>query len=352
MSRFHSTAIIIGPSLQYVDHLVPICLELNIPLIMSEKMLYKLVEKYYPPITLKHSNFVYLYTYYFPQIKNLFSCLYGPTFKQVFGKMTSFKHFWLPHGYSDKALYSHTIYGPLDKETDLLLYSNKMIDEVRKSKVTSTTRCHILKNYRYYHFLKNKAFYLQKIAPYIPQTSKKIILYAPTWNDYNSLGSFNNFSKFLKVLTKDYFVVCKWHPNLLKQRPEKIDELEKMLENHDISFIHNCPLIYPLLSKVDLYLGDASSIGYDFLTFERPMVFLSEHDDNLPLYECGITLSKKEYPTIDQAVKKAFLTHKDLYLSKQQKLYQEVFGEKESIESFDNYFQNLKKELICHTLQP
>lgn len=352
MNRFDSSAIIFGDKAHYIDHITPLCLELNIPLIMSEEKIYNLVEKFYPSLDIQLSSILHLITTYFPQIEILVSCLYGQVFKEAFKRTKNFKHIWIPHGYSDKAFTKKNYYEPLNKETDLLLYGTKMIHEVRESNVSTKTTCHIVKNYRYYHFQKNKEFYLKKIAPFIPSTKKKKILYAPTWNDHQNFGSTNSFSKFLKNLTTNYFVICKWHPNLLLQCPETITEIENSLINTDISFIDDCPLIYPLLSQVDLYLGDVSSIGYDFLTFEKPMVFLSEQNPTLPLFSCGYTLNKDNYQNIEHTVEKAFSSHKDLHLSLQKHLYQEVFGEKETVEAFNCYFKTLKEEILCPVLQP
>src|SRR5438105_1920604 len=53
-----------------------------------------------------------------------------------------------------------------------------------------------------------------------------------------------------------------------KVMPEKTSK-------HNLLFITDFPLIYPLLAKTDIYLGDVSSIGYDFLFFQKPMFFFN-----------------------------------------------------------------------------
>ncbi len=53
-----------------------------------------------------------------------------------------------------------------------------------------------------------------------------------------------------------------------------INALAEGIKHKNVVLIEDFPLVYPLLAATDIYLGDVSSIGYDFLMFNRPM-FLS-----------------------------------------------------------------------------
>lgn len=77
-------------------------------------------------------------------------------------------------------------------------------------------------------------------------------------------------------------------PNL--QFPEEIARLK----SEGIQFIEDFPPIYPLLAQMDLYIGDMSSIGYDFLSFKRPMILLKDSE----LTKAGRFVAKKEYENL------------------------------------------------------
>ena len=81
---------------------------------------------------------------------------------------------------------------------------------------------------------------------------------------------------------------------------QTIKRLQKLTELNDTLVLPFYPLIYPLLNRCDLYLGDHSSVGYDVLPFEKPMVFLnptsrSLSDKSTLLFQCGQTLSLKDF---------------------------------------------------------
>jgi hypothetical protein len=62
--------------------------------------------------------------------------------------------------------------------------------------------------------------------------------------------------------------------------------LGKYDNRRGVYFLNEFPAIYPLLEKVSAYIGDHSSIGYDFLYYDRPLYFL-EKKEKAPLQECG-----------------------------------------------------------------
>src|SRR5690606_38510599 len=91
-----------------------------------------------------------------------------------------------------------------------------------------------------------------------------------------------------------------------------------------IHFVDGFPLIYPLLKQVDFYLGDYSSIGYDFLYFDRPLFFLGALKQT-PLQACGLTI--KNSP-IYETIKNASDTP---YREKRKALYQHVYGDRKPL---------------------
>ena len=91
-------------------------------------------------------------------------------------------------------------------------------------------------------------------------------------------------------LPDQYNLLIKVHPNLTLQRGIEIDRFIEQYQHHaNIGFLTDFPLIYPILENTDIYIGDRSSIGYDFLAFERPMFFIDSRAD-YPLSQCGLTV--------------------------------------------------------------
>jgi CDP-glycerol glycerophosphotransferase (TagB/SpsB family) len=94
--------------------------------------------------------------------------------------------------------------------------------------------------------------------------------------------------------------MIKLHPFLETFHPAHTFAITEKYKNIDgLLFIAKFPSIYPILSISDIYIGDFSSIGYDFLFFNRPMFFLTNLDDNLSkqnptfLHQCGKIISKE-----------------------------------------------------------
>jgi len=340
-------SILYGNFLHHLDHLAPLSVELDLPLLLTDPKIYSIAQNYYPKLDLHFTNDLYLITEHLPKTERLISCLTNILFKTAFPMIKDFSHIWLPHGHSDKGYTQDRYYKLMSYETDLLFYGKNMLNCMKKSNALINNHYSLVRNFRYAHFLKNKDFYLEKLEPLTLDFSKPILLYAPTWNDSEKNTSFTSFSKFINKLTKDFFVICKWHPNLVSQEKESIEALEKNHVNESICFLHDFPLIYPLLSVTDLYLGDVSSIGYDFLTFEKPMVFLNEKDKKLPLFSCGQVLKKEEYTQIDSVLKRALEIHQSKYLENQKKLYEYTFGKKESVEAFNTRFKKLREKIVC-----
>lgn len=111
---------------------------------------------------------------------------------------------------------------------------------------------------------------------------KKIILYMPTFRkEYINSSNFNLFEKYgfnvnklSTVLNKNNAIfLIKLHYNDYQKSSKLLDSLRNVeniyiINNNDIS-----DDIYPLLSKVDLLITDYSSIYFDFLLLDKPIIF-------------------------------------------------------------------------------
>lgn len=115
---------------------------------------------------------------------------------------------------------------------------------------------------------------------------KKVILYAPTWRDNESIGKgkykFNphiNFDYLKRNLKKDYVFIIKYHYLIAS----KIDW------SRFKGFIYDLNVdIQELYLMSDILMTDYSSVMFDYSVLKRPMIFytydLDEYYDNRGFY--------------------------------------------------------------------
>jgi len=290
--------LIYGPEFHHLDHLAPLCALLRIPLILTEDALACQAKEFYPDLEILHwsphetpdraaTNFSTIYystpRILFDQVFYLAQALQGKKIQTI----------WCPHGNSDKGRNSPFMEALAGEEL-LLTYGPRMEAFLKEKKIDVPVLR--IGNYRLAYYEKHKAFYDNLLAKKLPPKSGKMLLYAPTWQDEEKNSSFIDLLPHLLEIPEEFFFLAKLHPNLYQQYPEEIAKLKKT-----IFVLEDFPPIYPLLARTDLYIGDMSSIGYDFLAFKRPMLLLNEQGS---LKESGAFLASKDYPRIFEISKK------------------------------------------------
>jgi len=298
---------IYGPLEHHLDHLAPFCSLMQIPLILTDEELLQTARHYYPNLTLLHWNCLEAPF----EIVQVFDTLFYSTPRCMFDEIffiaeatfrKKLKTIWLPHGNSDKGHASLLMEGLKEEET-LLVYGPKMIDFLETKQVFKPSIS--LGNFRLEYYRRHKPFYealIQKIA--LP--AKKTILYAPTWQDEeNSTSFFMVADCLIEQLPPETLLLIKLHPNL--EKDIRVIQFKLQHESHPyIRFLTGFTPVYPILEKADLYLGDLSSVGYDFLTFNRPMFFFNlthrdPSDPGLYLHRCGETIQPDQiFHDVDQ----------------------------------------------------
>jgi hypothetical protein len=257
---------------------------------------------------------------------------------------------WCPHGNSDKGnkiLYMEA----LKKEEVVLVYGKQMIDFLKRKLVFDQLKGYaITGNFRHQFYLEHRSFYDaiagKEIAGRLPK-AKNTFLYAPTWRDYeNSSSFFDAATPIIEQLPEDHNLIIKLHPNLHLQEEFQIDELiGKYQERQNLLFLMDFPPIYPLLNLVDVYIGDMSSIGYDFLIFDRPMFFLNQNKRNAQndpgpyLFRCGIEIEPDHYPDIYKIIDRYFHYELRNFSEVRQEVYAYAFGH-------SKLFIDIKKEIL------
>ncbi|MDN3506128.1 MAG: CDP-glycerol glycerophosphotransferase family protein [Simkaniaceae bacterium] len=278
-----STAgLIYGPEFHHLDHLAPLCSLMAIPLILSDEKLVAQAKQFYPDLEVLHCASP-------DQIALHFDTLIYSTPRVLFEEVFFFaqemqkkriKTIWCPHGNSDKG--RHSPFMEALEEEELILTYGPRIEEFLKEKGVDVPTQRV-GNYRLAYFEKHRAFYEKLFAP-----KKNAILYAPTWQDQEQNSSFPDLWPHLLEAPENLYV--KLHPNLYLQFPEEIEKLKAA----GVQFIEDFPPIYPLLAQIDLFIGDLSSIGYDFLAFKKPMILLMDSE----LTKAGRFVAKENYKNL------------------------------------------------------
>jgi len=257
-------AISTGPS-THLDHLVPLCYVLDIPLIVTEKEHLELGRKFYPMVDLQYiplselsldhiaKNYSTILTcgkFWALELKPLVKMLYNKEIRFVFS----------PHGKSDK---EDLLDKPILQDIELTYDS--------------------IGNIRYWFYKKYKEHFDALTRSFF-KSEKKTVLYAPTWETTaTSTSFFESTGKIIDELSDSHHLLIKLHPLLEENNPASFHRIIGKYETK-AKFILDFPPVYPILEKTDIYLGDFSSVGYDFLVYDRPMFFLKRGGR---LQKCG-----------------------------------------------------------------
>ena len=291
----------------HLDHLAPTCSILNIPLFITSGTLYSFALKQYPDLTciLAAPNQVatLITKDYDTLISTLPRQLIDPIF--LFDQIAYNKRlstFWLPHGASDKDNMKALL-----GEDFLLVYGSKMrsmLPEQAQEKAILTG------NTRLQYFMKHKNFYDNLIPPQWKKTDERLnILYAPSWESDPACW----INLMIAQRPADTNLFIKLHPNSYKNG--RLTALAIKYEGCEgVYFIQDFFPIYPLLAQMDALYTDTSSVGYDFLYFDKPLFFTN--DFITPLHSCGTMASKESIFITPQT---------NLFRENRAKLYAQVY---------------------------
>jgi len=305
-----------GPDFHLLDHIAPLAASLQIPLFIQEEKNLSLARKYYPHVETHYILDIDL-SYFAHHFDALFECKYWlPHLKKLFLDLfrKEMKLIFCAHGQSDKG-YAAPLLAPYSYHDLNLVYGpllQQMLHELGISAPTFSTG-----NYRLSDYLRHQNFYDtladREVFSHLPKN--KTLLYAPTWNDADHATTFfQSIPALLSSLPSHWNLLVKVHPLLEQREPAHYYRIAALLEKTPRThLVSEFPLVYPILARADAYLGDASSVGYDYLFFQRPMFFLRSHGK---LTTCG-TYIKTLSSLLDQP---------NAYTDQQKLLYQHAFG--------------------------
>ena len=343
-------------SLNHLDHLAVIGYIMDAPMMCDTEFLLETIEKYYPQVKpiyihfhqqiLEHLALHHRRVFFSvaPYRKDL-----SPMLEAFYGKKMEF--WYCPHGNSDKTLKHY------EMQEHALIYGdqmeNRLVDEGHIPFLKSYVRTGNVRVSFYHEF---KSFYDDLVEKEIfakfdkPQTT---YLYAPTWQDLEHSSSlFDASFPLLDEVPDSINLIIKMHPWLEHHQPGPVKLIqEKYQDRPNIVILCQYPLVLPILERTDLYIGDFSSIGYDFLRYDRPMFFfdpekrISARANDTQLHSCGTVIPPDQY-------KQAFhfidnhLKQQEALSEKRKELYHYAFGEELSFESIKSALQDNARALI------
>lgn len=338
----------------YIDHLAVVCIAMGIPLLFIDEQDYNLGKTLYPGLNAQKEEFQNLTPEYLIERydvlfmsdlwdRRTFHQKYGPLEKKYHKNL---RHVHCPHGFSDKGFYLKKC----ANEDITLIYGQNMVDQLRDHGVFDQLNQYVVTgNMRYSYYKQHKSFYEKIITQEVLKKfdqSKPTILYAPTWLDLEeSTTFFDAYAEIIGNVPSSYNLIVKLHPRLeLDDNVKYYQIVGKYEDKPNIIFLKDFPLVYPLLAHSDIYIGDMSSVGYDFLAFNKPMFFLNkqkrdtETDRGLFLFRCGVEIHPKDYSQLYQIIEKNESSDERFHKIRQE-MYEYTFGKERS-------FADIKADII------
>ena len=229
-----------------------------------------------------------------------------------------------------------------------------MEDRLRKENHLSQLTSYVkTSHYRYPFYKQYKTFYDNLVEKDVFSQFKKkqtTLLYAPTWQDLQSSSSlFEVGTAIIKQLPDHYNLIVKLHPWIDHHQQGFVTMLkEKYQSKPNVVILSLYPLVLPLLHRADMYLGDFSSISYDYLYYNRPMFFFDpkerkekEKKESTLIHDCGVRISEDKFASIFTFIEQNKIDTAAIK-EKREKLFRYTFGK-------DKPFDAIKTEIIEKT---
>ncbi|MCH9628101.1 MAG: hypothetical protein S4CHLAM2_17540 [Chlamydiales bacterium] len=267
-------AVLPGPRTSFLDHLIPLCHLLEMPLHCSDDWVETCAAHFYPETEIVTGALSHYDTFYTAEPCKLHADYLQFGEKFLSGRYKTVAGF---HGNPDKFRTAFWIERYADDDV-VLLYGPQMIDYFKEKGVWERLKKTVqVGNLRYAFYQQHRAFFDRVVEPHLfANKREKTVLWAPTWSyagHPDSSPFFALYEEVTRAIPEAYQLLIKPHPYLYRLYPEKIVQLKERAAEQ-VRFIDEIPLVYPLLSQCDIYLGDYSSVVYDFLAFNRPLFFL------------------------------------------------------------------------------
>jgi teichoic acid glycerol-phosphate primase len=315
----NAAAILAGPRTSFLDHLIPLCHMWNIPLICTDPWVKICAETFYPKVEVIDTN-----ADLFQKKLKSFETFVSVEPCKLHQRAFQFgEYIFQGHGRSISGFHGNPIKFREDywieryaHEDVVLIYGQYLKDYLQEKKVWERLKmAKIIGNVRKKFYERNIDFFNRQAASHLfPNTKRKTVFFATTWSFPKPILPSNEILDSL--VANGFQTLVKLHPFMHRMFPEEVKLLKKKYSQCEhILFLDEIPIIYPLIAKADYYLGDESSVVFDFLSFNRPIFFLQGRRVPWAItLENGLNISTA-------------LSKKDLLSEKRKKAYNYVFQE-------------------------
>lgn len=307
----------------YLDHLGILCEGLGILLYVTDPQTFEAAKKFYPNLQVEYIELQELSLHFLAERADVifesghtFAAELLPLWELMHGK--KMRVIYCPHGNSDKI-------SPKARKDISLVYGDHMKNHLHQTGESALLEQMIIignfrSMYERTHFTRSDAK-LKNLIAHLPP--KKTVFYAPTWEGRNWV---KESVKVIEELGSLFNLLIRLHPFLEERFPAESYQIKCVMENFGATDLSTFPAIYPILRQTDYYLGNHSSIGYDFLTFNKPLFFLESGLGDI--YDCGIVLKKDKH--YGEAI--ASFQDTEEFSAKRLGLSAKVFGPEKSFE--------------------
>jgi CDP-glycerol glycerophosphotransferase (TagB/SpsB family) len=171
---------------------------------------------------------------------------------------------------------------------------------------------------------------------------RKTVLYAPTWVSQLTRMKIGERSEFgesslhiwsiaiIEQLADKYNVILKFHSNMGRGKSSIYDEIETLIKDRNL-FGTVKPIvddnIVPYMAAADLMISDISSVCYEWLHFDKPILFANPAPGK---YKVGNRITDNTYvwqtgEVIDQPEQIKFLVDQELEKDTKSEIRKQIF---------------------------
>lgn len=355
--QWKGVVVVSDDQLPHVDHLLPLAHLLQLPCYFLSTGEWEKCQLIYPEVEMKLVDYrLFTAEYLIDQFDVLFVSQFwaqnNPVFDLFEGleqqKGRQVKKVYAPHGFSDKA----DCLVKCAEESFCLIYGQNMVDMIREGAGRLPPHHALVGNYRKAYYEKFQSHFdqvaRQAVGEHFAAKTRMTVLYAPTWTTPEEADSFFHSAEILlETFPEEWNLIFKPHPRMESLPVNSQEEpsflryqqlMGQFMQRENILFLELFAPIYPLLQLVDLYVGDSSSVGYDFLAFDRPLYFLNrqrlnvESDRRAQLFSCGRAIPPEEIVFFWERVRQTLEASSIGLAPERQRMYRYTFGEPLSLE--------------------
>ena len=323
--------------LHQVEHLAPWCELLRMPLLVTDNGRLDAVAQAYPGLVVEKALGIAMPDG-LPALGRLiaerspraifYSDLFGrKALRALFGgRRDAPRIVYVPHGFSEKR---QTWAAGTAQQDVAVLYGQYAFDQLVSLGVAGYLHHFVVSgNVRAGYHRRHAAYFRAQVDSLGlggPRPARTLV-YAPTWQDaIVSSSYFQAFASFATHLPSGWRLIVKLHPHL-ERKAAAIDALAAIARGRDVHLVRANPLCYPFLDLADAYVGDMSSLAYDFLAYDRPMFFTNATAGSAAdaaksrLFDCGTVIPPERYDALYRVIDEAWTTDAERFSEKRASL--------------------------------